>query len=74
MNPKPFGTLFASYPAAGMRITWQHTQGLTGVKVGDDYWYTGDIVGLMKTQYPHKEGVWSWGKDMDQVVMVVRNP
>jgi len=74
LDSKPFGTLFASYPAAGMRITWQQTEGLTGVKVGDDYWFTGDIVGLLKTQYPHFEGIWSWKDDMDQVILLLRNP
>eukprot|EP00957_Ditylum_brightwellii_P146420 11148494-Ditylum_brightwellii.AAC.1 len=24
-----YGTLFASYPAAGMRVTWQHTEAIS---------------------------------------------
>ena len=29
---------------------------------------------IIKTSYPHKEGVWSWGDSMDQVILLVRNP
>jgi len=73
-----FGTLIASYPASGMRVTWQHAEGLTGIQVGDDFRLGGDGVeektGLMKTQYPHKEGTWSWAGDMSQAILLVRNP
>ena len=30
----PYGTLFASYPGAGMRLTWQMTEGASGIQVG----------------------------------------
>jgi len=74
-----YGTLFASYPANGMRVTWQHTEGISGVRVGDDFHlgekpYVNERSGLIKTQYPHLEGIWSWGSNMDQVVLVIRNP
>ena len=39
-----FGTLIASYPANGMRFTWQQTEGLTGIQVGDDFRLGDDIV------------------------------
>jgi len=75
---KAFGTLIASYPASGMRFTWQQTEGLTGIQVGDDFKLGGDGVndktGLVKTQYPHLEGIWSWGENMDQAILLVRNP
>eukprot|EP00555_Chaetoceros_dichaeta_P007443 CAMPEP_0198276072 /NCGR_PEP_ID=MMETSP1447-20131203/65115_1 /TAXON_ID=420782 /ORGANISM="Chaetoceros dichaeta, Strain CCMP1751" /LENGTH=759 /DNA_ID=CAMNT_0043970991 /DNA_START=1 /DNA_END=2277 /DNA_ORIENTATION=- len=73
-----FGTLIASYPASGMRFTWQQAEGLSGIQVGDDYRLGGDGVydktGLLKTQYPHKEGIWSWGQDMSQAILLIRNP
>jgi len=28
---------------------------------------------FIKANYPHHEGIWGWGKNADQVVMVVRN-
>jgi len=73
-----FGTIIASYPASGMRVTWQHTEGITGIQVGDDFGLGGegvtDKTGICKTQYPHLEGIWSWKDQFDQVVLLVRNP
>eukprot|EP00548_Thalassiothrix_antarctica_P015639 CAMPEP_0194175630 /NCGR_PEP_ID=MMETSP0154-20130528/9636_1 /TAXON_ID=1049557 /ORGANISM="Thalassiothrix antarctica, Strain L6-D1" /LENGTH=372 /DNA_ID=CAMNT_0038889503 /DNA_START=125 /DNA_END=1239 /DNA_ORIENTATION=- len=72
---RPFGTLFASYPGAGMRIAWQQTEGVTGIEVRDDFFRLSyPKLGLVKTQYPHYEGIWSYGENMDQVVLVIRNP
>eukprot|EP00546_Thalassionema_frauenfeldii_P014024 CAMPEP_0178929746 /NCGR_PEP_ID=MMETSP0786-20121207/20805_1 /TAXON_ID=186022 /ORGANISM="Thalassionema frauenfeldii, Strain CCMP 1798" /LENGTH=154 /DNA_ID=CAMNT_0020606105 /DNA_START=73 /DNA_END=534 /DNA_ORIENTATION=+ len=63
-DSEPYGTLFASYPASGMRIAWQQTEGITGIAVGDDFHLGGtsayDKVGLIKTQYPHLEGIWTY--------------
>mmetsp|Transcript_44592 Transcript_44592/g.65595 ORF Transcript_44592/g.65595 Transcript_44592/m.65595 type:complete len:418 (-) Transcript_44592:214-1467(-) len=77
-NASVFGTLLASYPASGMRLLWQLLEGLTGVSVGDDYYFiepeASERTGLMKTQYPHLEGTWGWGDKMDQIVLLVRNP
>jgi len=73
-----FGTLIASYPASGMRVTWQHTEGITGIQVGDDFSLGGvgatEKAGITKTQYPHLEGIWSWEDHLDQVILLVRNP
>mmetsp|Transcript_27764 Transcript_27764/g.42286 ORF Transcript_27764/g.42286 Transcript_27764/m.42286 type:complete len:659 (-) Transcript_27764:184-2160(-) len=74
ISKKPHGTLFASYPGAGMRLTWQMTEGASGISVGDDFFYSGKLGGLVKTQYPHPEGIWSYGKNMDQVILLIRNP
>eukprot|EP00548_Thalassiothrix_antarctica_P005977 CAMPEP_0194147334 /NCGR_PEP_ID=MMETSP0152-20130528/23568_1 /TAXON_ID=1049557 /ORGANISM="Thalassiothrix antarctica, Strain L6-D1" /LENGTH=143 /DNA_ID=CAMNT_0038848107 /DNA_START=71 /DNA_END=498 /DNA_ORIENTATION=+ len=63
----PYGTLLASYPASGMRVMWQQIEGLTSIRVGDDYQFGGDKVGIIKTQYPHYEGIWSYGSTLDQV-------
>eukprot|EP00547_Thalassionema_nitzschioides_P008767 CAMPEP_0194226858 /NCGR_PEP_ID=MMETSP0156-20130528/42553_1 /TAXON_ID=33649 /ORGANISM="Thalassionema nitzschioides, Strain L26-B" /LENGTH=858 /DNA_ID=CAMNT_0038959323 /DNA_START=129 /DNA_END=2707 /DNA_ORIENTATION=- len=74
LNLKPYGTLFASYPGAGMRLTWQMTEGVTGLDVGDDFFYSGKLGGIVKTQFPHPEGIWSYRREMDQVILLVRNP
>lgn len=73
-DSNPHGTLVASYPGSGMRITWQQIEGLTGIKVGDDFKYSGPQVGIIKTQYPHYQGIWSFGSTLEQVILVVRNP
>jgi len=76
-SEKPFGTLFASYPESGMSITWQENN---NEKVGKKKSFTGDIVGLVQTQYPYKEDDEAWNQEekpsetTDQVIMVVRNP
>jgi len=71
----PYGTLFASYPASGMRKTWQQAEGLTGIQMIDDFFQLSyPKVGLVKTQYPHYEGIWSYAQNMDQVIMLIRNP
>lgn len=74
LDSDPYGTLLASYPSAGMRDLWKQVEGLTGIKVGDAYWYGGKRVGIIKTQYPHYEGIWSYGDTLDQVILLVRNP
>lgn len=74
LDSKPQGTLVASYPGSGMRVTWQQIEGLTGILVGDDFKYSGPRVGIIKTQWPHYQGIWSFGSTLDQVILVVRNP
>jgi len=73
-----YGTLFASFPGSGMRITWQQTEGITGIQVGDDFHLGGadayDKSGIIKTQYPHIEGIWSYGGNLDQTILLIRNP
>jgi len=71
-------TLYASYPGSGMSSIVEQSEGLTGLKVGDEYDTYIDLFskggGIIKTQYPHYKGAWSYGDTMDQVVMMVRNP
>eukprot|EP00547_Thalassionema_nitzschioides_P015068 CAMPEP_0194239586 /NCGR_PEP_ID=MMETSP0158-20130606/5997_1 /TAXON_ID=33649 /ORGANISM="Thalassionema nitzschioides, Strain L26-B" /LENGTH=439 /DNA_ID=CAMNT_0038974085 /DNA_START=119 /DNA_END=1436 /DNA_ORIENTATION=+ len=74
LDSDPYGTLLASYPAAGMRDLWKQIEGITGIKVGDAYQFGGERVGIIKTQYPHYEGIWSYGATLDQVILLVRNP
>eukprot|EP00586_Coscinodiscus_wailesii_P002645 CAMPEP_0172490136 /NCGR_PEP_ID=MMETSP1066-20121228/20470_1 /TAXON_ID=671091 /ORGANISM="Coscinodiscus wailesii, Strain CCMP2513" /LENGTH=434 /DNA_ID=CAMNT_0013258451 /DNA_START=106 /DNA_END=1410 /DNA_ORIENTATION=+ len=76
-DPQIFGTLLAAYPGSGMRLLWQHAEGLTGIEVGDDYDFspdTGHRSGIIKTAYPNLEGIWSYGDTMDQVILIVSNP
>jgi len=74
----PYGTLFASYPGSGMRIMWQQSEGLSGIQVGDDFYLGGteayDKTGIVKTQYPHIEGIWTYQDNINQVIMLIRNP
>lgn len=74
---KVFGTVLSAYPGSGMRLLWQHAEGLTGIQVGDDFNLHpngADRSGIIKTHYPHIEGIWSWKERMSQSVLIVRNP
>jgi len=70
-------TLLVSYPGSGKRFTWTVIKALTNSEVADD-WNFSEKLGLnpltIKTSWPHKEGKWSWGKSMDQVIYLIRNP
>jgi len=71
------GVLLAAFPGSGTRLFWQHAEGLTGIQVGDDFMLApdgNDRTGIIKTQYPNIEGIWSWGEKMDQVILLIRNP
>mmetsp|Transcript_4978 Transcript_4978/g.5490 ORF Transcript_4978/g.5490 Transcript_4978/m.5490 type:complete len:440 (+) Transcript_4978:148-1467(+) len=70
-----YGTLLASYPASGMRVLWQQVSGLAGINVRDDFFelYLPKI-GIVKTQYPHYEGIWSYGSNLAQTIYLIRNP
>jgi len=71
----PYFTLITSYPGSGMRFFWQQTEGMTGFKVGDEFSFNGETnAGVMKSHYPHPEGTWDLEHDIDQTVLLVRNP
>lgn len=70
-------TLLASYPGSGKRFTWTVIKALTNTEVADDWNYSeklGSSPLTVKTSWPHKEGIWSWGSQMDQVILLIRNP
>lgn len=72
-------TLLVSYPGSGKRFTWTVIKALTNSEVADDWNFSGklneaDAPLTVKTSWPHREGVWSWNKLMDQVVFLVRDP
>jgi hypothetical protein len=51
-------------------------EALTGWAAKDewDFEYLGDSNHpFIKANYPHHEGIWGWGTNADQVVMVIRN-
>lgn len=76
-NPLNTTTLLASYPGSGKRLTWRMLEALTGKVTGDD-WDMGenglDDVLSLKTSFPHKDGTWTWEANMDQVLLLIRNP
>jgi hypothetical protein len=79
-NPSPEGstkTLLTSYPGSGKRFTWTLVKALTNSEVADDWNFSEKLNFdpiMVKTSFPHKEGTWSFGDQMDQVILLVRNP
>lgn len=69
-------TLLTSYPGSGKRLTWRLLEALTGAQTGDDWDLSehGLETLTIKTSYPHFEGNWSWGDNMDQAIYLIRNP
>jgi len=69
-------TMIASYPGSGIRVGYEHMEGLTGEKVVDDWGYIArpSWPPMIKTLYPHYEGIWSYGANISKVVLFVRNP
>mmetsp|Transcript_9451 Transcript_9451/g.13881 ORF Transcript_9451/g.13881 Transcript_9451/m.13881 type:complete len:348 (-) Transcript_9451:103-1146(-) len=70
-------TLIASYPGSGKRFAWNVISAMSNHAVADDWDFSETLTKktmAIKTGWPHKEGVWSWGKWMDQVVLLTRNP
>jgi len=70
-------TLLASYPGSGKRFSWNVLSALSNHAVADDWNFSGNLERdtlAIKTNWPHKEGVWSWGSMMDQVILLIRNP
>ena len=53
-------------------------QGILSIQCCDDFHLGGRDVNnkseLLKTQYPHLEGLWSWGGRIDQVVLILKIP
>eukprot|EP00979_Chaetoceros_neogracilis_P013109 scaffold3667_cov123-Chaetoceros_neogracile.AAC.1 len=76
-SPNATKTLLASYPGSGKRFTWQVIDGLTNHITADDWNYSKQLENsplTIKTSWPHDQGVWSWDKQMDQVILLIRNP
>lgn len=76
-SPNSTRTLLAAYPGSGKRFTWTIIKALTNYEVADDWNFSGKLGKnplTIKTSWPHSEGVWTWGSDMDQVLLLMRNP
>lgn len=71
-----FKTMVAGFPSGDKRLTFVQMEALTGWAAKDewDFEYLGiSNEPFIKNNYPHHEGIWGWGNEADQVVMVVRN-
>jgi len=70
-----FKTLIAGFPSCDKRMTFIQMEALTGWAAVDewDLYQKSTNHPFIKSNYPHHEGIWSWGAQADQVVMVVRN-
>lgn len=69
-------TLITGFPSGDKRLTFVQMEALTGFAAKDewDFKYLGITnEPFIKANYPHHEGIWGWGSQADQVVMVVRN-
>jgi len=69
-------TAVVGYPSGDKRLTFVQMEALTGWAAKDEWDF--EFLGnsnhpFIKANYPHHEGIWGWGDNADQVVMVVRN-
>lgn len=58
------------------RMTFMQMEALTGWPAKDewDFEYLGDSNHpFIKANYPHHEGIWGWGTNADQIVLVAKN-
>ena len=73
-----FATLVAGFPGSGKRAAFMQLEGFTELRASDDYNITAGSYNtkfaFKKTNYPHHDGIWDWGKQMKQVILLVRNP
>ncbi len=75
--PNAVRTLLTSYPGSGKRFTWMVIKALTNQEIAGDWDFTGNLDKnplTVKTSWPHHEGNWNWGTQMDQVLLLVRSP
>jgi len=73
-----FSTAVVAFPGAGKRIAFLQLEALTELTTKDDFWLERDTditnYAFFKTQYPHHEGIWSWGDKCSQSVYLLTNP
>ena len=71
-----YKSLIAGFPSGDKRLTFVQMEALTGLPAKDewDFAYLGMTNHpFIKANYPHHEGIWGWGQQADQTIMVVRN-
>lgn len=69
-------TLIVGYPSGDKRMIFLQMEALTGWAAKDewDFQFLGDSNNpFIKANFPHHEGIWGWGANADQVVLMVRN-
>jgi len=69
-------TLIVGFPSGDKRLAFVQMEALTGYAAKDEWDF--EYLGItnepfIKANYPHHEGIWGWGQEADQVVMVMRN-
>jgi len=71
-----FSTAIVAFPGAGKRIAFLQLEALTELTTRDDFYPPSNITryAFFKTQYPHHEGIWSWGDKCSQSVYLLTNP
>lgn len=73
-----FATLLAGFPGSGKRIAFMQLEGFSELRASDDYNITAGSFNtkfaFKKTNYPHHDGIWDWGGQMKQVILLLRNP
>ena len=69
-NGELFSTLLVAFPGSGKRAAFMQLEGLTEFKAGDDYHLSPDSLerkyAFVKSNYPLHDGIWSFGKKMNQ--------
>mmetsp|Transcript_35173 Transcript_35173/g.41965 ORF Transcript_35173/g.41965 Transcript_35173/m.41965 type:complete len:404 (-) Transcript_35173:151-1362(-) len=75
-NFELFSTAIVAFPGAGKRIAFLQLEALTELTTRDDFFPPSNITryAYFKTQYPHHEGIWSWGNKCSQSVYLLTNP
>ena len=71
-----YKTAVVGFPSGDKRMTFMQMESLTGWPAKDewDFEYLGDSNHpFIKANYPHHEGIWGWGTNADQIVLVVKN-
>lgn len=73
-----FSTLLVSYPGSAKRAAHMQMAALTERTTRDDFYLDKNApiqrYAFFKTQYPHHEGIWSWGSQCSQSIYVLQNP
>jgi len=73
-----FSTVLVAYPGSGKRAAFLQLEGLTELLTTDDFKLNDRPkdakYAFYKTQYPHHEGIWTWGAQGNQTIYILQNP
>jgi len=77
-NSELFSTAIVAFPGAGKRIVFLQLEALTELTTKDDFYlepgHQMKKYAFFKTQYPHHEGIWSWGNKCSQTIYLLTEP